>query len=65
MAQNYSVLIPWENVRSALDLLDKSAAGAYKPRPVGNRVVVDLELEEDALLVTRSFAHARLQRVAP
>ncbi|HEX8055288.1 MAG TPA: hypothetical protein VF481_01395 [Novosphingobium sp.] len=60
MAEPYSVFVPWENVRGALDLLTKSASGHYKPRPLGNRAVIDFEREDDALLVTRAFAHTRL-----
>lgn len=54
------VYVPWGDVREALDLLARSARGAFKPRPIGNRVVFECELEEDARRLTRTFVHARL-----
>lgn len=55
----HSVLVPWADVRGALDLLGHSAAADFKARPVGNRVVIDCEAETDAMLLTEAFAHAR------
>lgn len=56
---NYSIVVPWREVRGVLDLLGREAAAAFKPRPVGNRAVIDCELETDAKLILSSCSHAR------
>lgn len=56
----HTVYVPWSDVREALDLLALSARGAFRPRPIGNRVVFECEREEDARRLTEAFVHARL-----
>lgn len=56
---SHTVFVPWGDVRDALDLLSRSAAAAFKARPVGNRVVIDCERDADAQKILEAFTHAR------
>lgn len=59
---HFSVRVLWEDVRSVLDLLQRSARASFKPRPVGNHVVIDFALEADARLIEDAFTHCRRVR---
>lgn len=61
-SHQYSVLIYWQDVRKAIELLQQDARGGYHFRPVGNRVVVDCTSALDAEKLCAAFPGSSIAR---
>lgn len=59
----HRVQIPWQGARTALDLLQQTARGAYRPHPIGNRAVIDCSEPSDAEDLVKAIQGARIIRV--